>query len=438
MAAPFWLAIASLFCHASGQPGSTARQEKRPAGSRPVKLELIWGPSCVVAMDRPGRRADRMLVETRADVQAVTRAASGLTGTRFNPQALAERARDLGADELIVSARTPEGFLWWDDPSTPLNATRATPLKRDVLRDLADACQNLNLKLGLVIHLDDLNDLDSDPFDADVIAEPIERLLRLVPASSLRFAGDGGLDADAMRSEWLLERIRTGRAIQVNGRLGRGAERKPLSPDFLDRDDGVPEPPPSWQGRALPWECRMGFPLEGGAAYWDGPRSLRSSRALVEALVLTVSRGGSFVLSVGLDPTGAIPDSIDARLREVTDWLKRHQTAVVGVAPFEPEDGEPNPAGPQVARADRPERRDLFLTQRPRPTFVEWPVAADEVALVRLGPEGRPLVVEPLPDALPPRCRVMLPTTPSDPLIEVLEIHLKPEKTQASDFNEPM
>jgi|GEM_PF-6273218 len=427
---PFRLVIVCLVFVVSGQPpliAGQAGQEHIPSGSSAIKFELIWGPSCVVATDRPGRQADRMLVETRADVETIKQAASGLTGTRFNPQTLAERARDLGANELIISARTPEGFLWWDDPSTPLNSARATPLKRDVVRDLADACETLNLKLGLVVHLDDLNDLDSEPFDANVIIEPIERLLRTVPASSLRFAGDEGLDADAMRSEWVLERLRTGRSLQVNGRLGRGADRKPLVPDFLDRDDGVPEPPRPWRGRDLPWECRLGFPLEGGPAFRAGPRPLRSSRAVVETLVLTVCRGGSFVLAVGLDPTGAIPEPIDIRLREVAHWLKRQRAAVVGVAPFEPEDGEPNPAGPQVVRADQPERRFLFLTQRPRPPLVEWPLAADEVASVRLWPEGPQLAVQPLADALPPRCRVMLPDTPSDPLIEVVEILLHPQ-----------
>ena len=54
----------------------------------------------------------------------------------------------------------------------------------------------------------------------------------------------------------------------------------------------------------------------------------KTTNTLIHTLVDVVSKGGNFLLNVGPDQYGAIPDTALSRMREMGDWLKTNGKAI--------------------------------------------------------------------------------------------------------------
>ena len=66
-------------------------------------------------------------------------------------------------------------------------------------------------------------------------------------------------------------------------------------------------------------------------AWYD--RNWKSPREIAERLVRVVSRGGTYMLNVGPDGSGRIPEQSARILREVGGWVKAHEAAIHGAGP---------------------------------------------------------------------------------------------------------
>jgi alpha-L-fucosidase len=73
-------------------------------------------------------------------------------------------------------------------------------------------------------------------------------------------------------------------------------------------------------------------------AYASYDRNWKGPREVAERLVRVVSRGGTYMLNVGPDGTGRIPEQSARILREVGQWVGAHEEAIHGA--------EPSPLGP--------------------------------------------------------------------------------------------
>ncbi|NCO39457.1 MAG: hypothetical protein COZ06_36750 [Armatimonadetes bacterium CG_4_10_14_3_um_filter_66_18] len=73
-------------------------------------------------------------------------------------------------------------------------------------------------------------------------------------------------------------------------------------------------------------------------AYAWHDHNWKSPRELAERLVRVVSRGGTYMLNVGPDGSGRIPEQSARILREVGRWVHAHEEAIhgAGPAPFGP------------------------------------------------------------------------------------------------------
>lgn len=78
----------------------------------------------------------------------------------FNADEWVSIAQDAGMKYLVVTSKHHDGFALFHSKVDPFNAVDATPFKRDVIAELANACAKKNMKLGLYYS----QDLDwSDP-----------------------------------------------------------------------------------------------------------------------------------------------------------------------------------------------------------------------------------------------------------------------------------
>ena len=65
----------------------------------------------------------------------------------FNADEWIKTLKDAGMKYLVITAKHHDGFCLWDSKYTDYDMA-ATPFKRDVLRELADACKNQGISFG--------------------------------------------------------------------------------------------------------------------------------------------------------------------------------------------------------------------------------------------------------------------------------------------------
>lgn len=66
----------------------------------------------------------------------------------FNADEWVRMARDAGIGYLIITSKHHDGFAMWDSKVSDLNVVKATPWKRDPMKDLKAACDKYGVKFG--------------------------------------------------------------------------------------------------------------------------------------------------------------------------------------------------------------------------------------------------------------------------------------------------
>ena len=69
------------------------------------------------------------------------------TAERFSADAFVDVAESAGAEYIVFTSKHHDGFCMWDSAVTDYKVTN-TPARRDVLKELADACRRRGMKLG--------------------------------------------------------------------------------------------------------------------------------------------------------------------------------------------------------------------------------------------------------------------------------------------------
>ena len=69
------------------------------------------------------------------------------TAEKFSADAFIDVAESAGAEYIVITAKHHDGFCMWDTKTTDYNIMN-TPAKRDVLKELSEACKRRGMKLG--------------------------------------------------------------------------------------------------------------------------------------------------------------------------------------------------------------------------------------------------------------------------------------------------
>ena len=88
--------------------------------------------------DAPLGRAGEGVREARARFNPV----------KFNADEWVKLAKDAGMKYIVITSKHHDGFALFKSAASPYNIVDATPFKRDVLKELADACARGGIRLG--------------------------------------------------------------------------------------------------------------------------------------------------------------------------------------------------------------------------------------------------------------------------------------------------
>ena len=116
-------------------------------------LMVHWGLYCLPAGEWNGRRMEDIGEWAQAYFRIPNAEYHRLTAAfnpiRFNADEWVQLARDAGMTYMVVTAKHHEGFAMYRSACSPFNIVDATPFRRDVIAELAEACRNHGIRFGL-------------------------------------------------------------------------------------------------------------------------------------------------------------------------------------------------------------------------------------------------------------------------------------------------
>ncbi|HNW38707.1 MAG TPA: alpha-L-fucosidase, partial [Methanosarcina vacuolata] len=286
----------------------------------------------------------------------------------FDAFQIAKLAKDAGMKYMVITAKHHEGFAMWDSKISDYNIVKATPYGRDPLKMLSEACAREGIKLCFYYsqdidweHPDGGRNEWAHPGHERNFTRYIEEKVKPQLRELLTNYGPIGLiwcdtpcTITKEQSEDLKKFIKS---IQpdclVSGRVGHcvgdygslGDNQIPLG--RLDGD----------------WETPATINDTWGFKIKD--HNWKSTETLLRLLIDLSSKGVNYLLNIGPDSKGRIPEPCIERLKEIGSWLKVNGQAVYGTAanpfPYEFEWGRITGKGKKLF---------LIFTKHPSEKFI--------------------------------------------------------------------
>jgi len=359
-------------------PGATP--DSRLAWFREAKYGLFihWGLYAIPAGEWKGKRipgiGEWIMNRAKIPVAEYEQLAKQWNPVKFDPEAWVQLAKDAGMKYIVITSKHHDGFALYDSKVSRWDVVDATPFKRDILKELAAACQRNGMPLGFYYSQaqdwhepggagndwDFGPDLGPDgkerkPYDQYLRdkAEPQVRelLTGYGPVALIWFDTPRMMTAERAQRFTDLVRSLQPKTL-IDGRLGAAG-------DYVSTGDNVI---PS-QARTEYWETPATINHTWG--YRKDDQDWKSPGEITFKLVDIVSKGGNYLLNVGPMADGVIPPASQDALRAVGRWLKVNGEAVygAGATPWGDELGEPSARGGKDLRGD-----PLFLPRN------EWRV----------------------------------------------------------------
>jgi alpha-L-fucosidase len=346
-----------------GSPAQEAGRSERLTWFHEAKYGLFihWGLYAIPAGEWNGKRfpgiGEWAMFRARVPVREYEQLARQFNPVKFDANAWVKLAKDAGMKYVVITSKHHDGFALYHSKVSRYNIVEATPFKRDVLKELADACARHGMRLGFYYsQAQDWHDPNGAgntwDFGPDE-QKDFDRYLREKAEPQVRelLSGYGPValiwfDTPRMMTVERAQRfIDIIRSLQPNtlidGRLGAPG-------DYASTSDNVS--PPDVQYEA--WETPATINHTWG--YRKDDHDWKSAGQITFKLVDIVSKGGNYLLNVGPMADGTIPEPSQDVLRTVGRWLEANGEAVygAGATPFGDELGEPSSRGAKDLRGN--------------------------------------------------------------------------------------
>lgn len=265
---------------------------------------------------------------------------------KFDAKRWVEIAKNAGMRYIVITSKHHEGFGLWDSALTDWDIA-STPFKRDVLKELADACQAEGIRLCFYhsimdwTHPDYLPRRSWDP-RPEVKAnfgryrEFMKGQLKELLSGTYGDIGVLWFDGE-WESTWthefgveLDDYVRSlKRDIIINNRVDVGRDGMvgfSKEPKFRG-DFGTPEQQiPATGAPGMDWETCMTMNDTWG--FHKNDHNWKSNETLIRMVSDIASKGGNFLLNVGPTAEGEIPPESVERLAAIGAWMKTNGEAI--------------------------------------------------------------------------------------------------------------
>lgn len=280
------------------------------------------------------------------------KAAAGFYPANFDARKWTKAIRESGARYVCFTSRHHDGFSMFGTKQSPYNIVDATPFRRDVVGELAEACRADSLSLHLYYsHIDwtrpdypsgrtglktgrDTTLRDWPAYYAFMNRQLTELLTNYGPVRAIWFDGLWDHDVDSVPFNWQLEeQYRLVHSLQPGCLIGNNHHIAPHPGEdiqIFERDL------PGQNTAGLSGQEVSRLPLEtcntmnNMWGYRVIDTDYKSPRTLIHYLVRTAGLGANLLLNVGPQPDGSLPDAALERLAEMGRWLNEYGETIYG------------------------------------------------------------------------------------------------------------
>ena len=272
--------------------------------------------------------------------------------SEFDADAWISAIKAAGAKYITITTRHHDGFSLFKTATSSYNSVDGTPFKRDIIKELAEACKRHGIKLHLYYsHLDwgredypvgrtgrgtgrPKEKANWPSYFNFMNTQLTELLTNYGEVGAIWFDGWWDHDNDAKPFDWQLEeQYGIIHKLQPQCLIGNNHHTTP----FPGEDIQIFE-------RDLPGENKAGLsgqdisrlPLEScqtinehwGYSITDS--NYKSGKELIQMLVRAAGKNANLLLNIGPEPGGALPSLALDRLKTIGEWLNKYGETIYG------------------------------------------------------------------------------------------------------------
>ena len=295
--------------------------------------------------------------------------------TEFDADRILDLAEEVGMGYVCLTTKHHDGFCLWDTAHTDFNVMNS-PYGKDLIRQLADACHRRDFPLGLYYSVADWHHPNypnegrhhelpgPEPGDSPDWQKYLAFLKEQVRELCTNYGPVRHFFWDMNVPEYqdpsINEMIRALQPAAVINDRG-----------FDEGDFGTPER--EYQSAETAEAMQFAKPTEAcnsvGTQSWGYrcDEDYYSTRFLIESMDKIFAKGGNYLLNVGPDADGTIPERAESILRSIGRWYARAKGAFEGAENV----------------SNLTDNGDVMLTRRENEVFVHLscPPRSDAVVL---------------------------------------------------------
>lgn len=297
-------------------------------------LFVHWGPVSLkgteIGWSRGGERRGYRSMGNQVPVEVYDNLYKEFNPTNFNAREWVAIAQAAGMKYLVFTSRHHDGFSMFDTKADDYKITNPdSPFRRDVVRELSEACHAAGLRFGLYYsqpnwqHPDAFTPDRHDKYLAYLKQQVTELCSNYGQLDILWFDGLGKPAKD-YDGEGLVKIIRGLQPkIIINNRTG------------LPEDHDTPEQRVGKYQDNRPWETCMTICRQWA---WKPDDDMKLLKQCLQTLVTCAAGDGNLLFNVGPMPDGRIEPRQVERLKEMGSWLAKNGESIYGTrgGPWKP------------------------------------------------------------------------------------------------------
>jgi len=311
----------------------------------------IWEGTKIHDMRRP-HVAEWIMHAAKITRGEYAKLAEQFNPTEFNADEIAKLAKDAGMKYIVITSKHHDGFALFDSKVSEYDIMDASPFKRDIIKELHDACEKQGLAFGVYyshnidwqdgsdsqvkLNLENpdipdnrktfgANTWDPSPNSFEDYLQnkaypQVKELMNQYPDMKLLWYDMNWRMNSEQSYEFYKIVYNMQPQIIINERIGNG-----FGDYSIPGDNKIPK---EYLHLKKPWETVGTFNNSWGFNSYDN--DWKSPAEVLYWLVEIVSKGGNYMLNIGPTAKGVVPEQSVTTLKAIGKWLAVNGEALYG------------------------------------------------------------------------------------------------------------